>query len=127
MNKNDQQFMAQKIRTQYMEKQSTELDALRELDAKVKRPANVFAYVFGSISAIVMGAGMSLVMTDIGATIGIASTMVPGIVIGLVGMMMALVNYPMYKGILNSRKKKYAEQILTLSETILNQQEGEAK
>ena len=127
MNKNDQQFMAQKIRTQYMEKQSTELDALRELDAKVKRPANVFAYVFGSISAIVMGAGMSLVMTDIGATIGIASTMVPGIVIGLVGMMMALVNYPMYKGILNSRKKKYAEQILTISETILNQQEGEAK
>ena len=52
MNTNDQKFIAQRIRTQYMEKQSTELDALRELDAKVKRPANVFAYTFGSISAI---------------------------------------------------------------------------
>ena len=120
MNKNDQQFMAQKIRTQYMEKQSTELDALRELDAKVKRPANVFAYVFGSISAIIMGAGMSLVMTDIGATLGMESTMVPGIVIGIVGMIMALLNYPMYKGILGSRKKKYGEKILKLSDKIIN-------
>lgn len=120
MNKNDQQFMAQKIRTQYMEKQSTELDALRELDAKVKRPANVFAYVFGSISAIIMGAGMSLVMTDIGATIGMASTMVPGIVIGVAGMIMALVNYPIYKGILGSRKKKFSAEILKLSDKIMS-------
>ena len=120
MNKNDQQFMAQKIRTQYMEKESTELDALRELDAKVKRPASVFAYVFGSISAIIMGAGMSLVMTDIGATIGMESTMVPGIVIGIVGMIMALVNYPMYKGILSSRKKKYGAKILELSDKIIS-------
>ncbi len=43
MNRNDQQFMAQKIRTQYMEKQTTELDELRELDQKVKQPANLFA------------------------------------------------------------------------------------
>ena len=85
MNKNDQQFMAQKIRAQYMEKESTELDALRRLDAKVKRPASVFAYIFGSISAVIMGAGMSLVMTDIGSTIGMDSAMIPGIVIGVVG------------------------------------------
>ena len=120
MNKNDQQFMAQKIRTQYMEKAPSELDALRALDAKVKRPANVFAYVFGSISAIVMGAGMSLVMTDIGATIGITSALVPGIAIGVVGLGMALLTYPMYKGILNSRKKKYGAEILMLSDKIMN-------
>ncbi|MBQ7308758.1 MAG: dihydropteridine reductase [Clostridia bacterium] len=120
MNRNDTQFMAQKIRTQYMEKRSTELDALRALDKKVKRPANVFAYVFGSISAIVMGAGMSLVMTDIGAMIGMASTMVPGIAIGIAGMMMALVNYPIYNGILKSRKKKYSAEILALSDKIMN-------
>jgi orotate phosphoribosyltransferase-like protein len=120
MNKNDQQFMAQKIRTQYMEKESTELDALRQLDAKVKRPANVFAYTFGSISAVVMGTGMSLVMTDIGTIIGITSAMVPGIAIGVVGLGMALLTYPMYKSILESRKKKYGAQILELSEKIMN-------
>ena len=120
MNKNDQQFMAQKIRTQYMEKTPSELDALRELDAKVKRPANVFAYTFGIISAIIMGAGMSLVMTDIGAVIGITGALVPGIVIGALGLGMALLTYPMYKGILNARKKKYSADILELSDKIMN-------
>ena len=120
MNKNDQQFMAQKIRTQYMEKTPSELDELRELDAKVKRPANIFGYAFGSISAIVMGAGMSLVMTDIGATIGITSALIPGILVGVLGLGMTLLTYPMYKGILNSRKKKYGAEILNLSDKILN-------
>jgi len=119
MTKNDQEFLVQKIRTQYTEKQHTELDELKALDAKVKKPANVFAYTFGSVSAIVMGAGMSLVMTDIGTIIGLASTMVPGIAIGVVGMGMALSTYPLYKKILNSRKKKYADKILALSEKII--------
>ena len=126
MNKNDQQFMAQRIRAQYMEKeeQSTELDALRALDAKVKRPATVFAYVFGCISAIVMGAGMSLVMTDIGAMVGILNPLVPGIVVGIIGMALALLNYPMYKAILGNRKKRYGDEILSLSEKIMNTQES---
>ena len=120
MNRNDQQFIVQKIRTQYLEKEPTELDELRELDAKVKRPANVFAYTFGSISAIIMGSGMSLVMTDIGATLGIASAMITGIVIGTIGLGMALLTYPMYKRIMNSRKRKYGAEILKLSDKIMN-------
>ena len=77
MNKNDQEFLVQKIRTQYTEKEHSALDELKALDSKVKRPANVFAYIFGSLSTIIMGAGMSLVMTDIGSTIGIADPMAP--------------------------------------------------
>ena len=119
MSNNDQEFLVQKIRTQYTEKQHTELDALKALDAKVKKPANVFAYVYGSLSAIVMGAGMSLVMTDIGAMIGLTNALVPGIAIGVVGLVMALSTYPIYKSILNSSKKKYAPQILALSEKIM--------
>ena len=82
MNKNDQEFLVQKIRTQYMDREQTELEALKELDAKVKRPANVFSYVFGSIAAIVMGSGMSLIMTDISDTIGMADPMIPGLILG---------------------------------------------
>ena len=119
MSNNDQEFLVQKIRTQYTEKQHTELDELKALDARVKKPANVFAYTYGSVSAVVMGSGMSLVMTDIGAMIGIASAMIPGIVIGVVGMGMALSTYPIYKRILNSRKKKYAPEIMELSAKIM--------
>ena len=116
---NDQEYLVQKIRTQYTERQHTELDELRQLDAKVKKPANVFAYTYGSLSAIIMGSGMSLVMTDIGAIIGLTSAMVPGIVIGVVGLAMALTTYPIYKKLLVSRKKKYAAHILELSEKLL--------
>lgn len=119
MNRNEQEFIVQKIRTQYMEKTTTELDALRELDKKVKRPANVFAYIFGSISALIMGAGMSLVMTDIGSVVGLDNSMVPGIVIGVAGMLMAIVNYPIYTKNLNRRKKKYASKIMEISDKII--------
>ena len=115
----DQKFIVQKIRTQYTQNQHTELEELKALDAKVKRPANVFAYTYGSTGAIVMGAGMSLVMTDIGAVIGLTATMVPGIAVGVAGMAMALTTYPIYKKMLASRKKKYAPQILAMSEKLM--------
>ncbi len=120
MNKNEQDFIIQKIRTQYTEKNATDLDDLRRLDAKVKRPANVFAYIFGIISALIMGCGMSLVMTDIGSTVGISDPLVPGIVVGVVGLVMAVLNYPMYKGILRNRKKKYADRIIALSDKMMS-------
>lgn len=121
---NEQEYLVQKIRTQYTEREFTALDALKKLDKSVKRPAQVFAYVFGSIAAIVMGSGMSLVMTDISETLGIASPMMWGIVIGIVGMAMALVNYPVYKRILNSRRKKYAADIIALSDNIMKTEEA---
>lgn len=119
MNRNDQEFIVQKIRTQYTEKEDTQLDALKALDKKAKRPANVFGYVFGSVSAVVMGAGMSLVMTDIGETVGITNSMTIGIVIGVVGMLAALINYPVYKKILASRRQKYADKIIEVSNKIM--------
>lgn len=124
MNRNDAEFIVQKIRTQYMEKDNTEndLDMLRELDAEVKRPANLFGYIFGSIAAIIMGTGMSLVMTDIGEQLGISNTMQLGILIGVIGMLMAIVNYPIYNKILSSRKEKYAGRILKLSEKIMSEE-----
>ena len=118
MNQNDSVFIAQKIRAQYVEKEANELDALRTLDAKVKRPAYIFSYLFGGVGAVVMGAGMSLVMTDIGSTVGIGNATVPGIIIGIVGMLMALVNYPLYNRILTGRRKKYAQQVIEMSEKI---------
>ena len=116
---NDQEFLVQKIRTQYTEKQHTELDALKALDAKVKCPANIFAYTYGSVSALIMGAGMSLVMTEIGAILGLANAMVPGIILGVLGLAMALSTYPIYKRVLSARKKKYGPEILKLSEKIM--------
>ena len=115
----DKEFVVEKIRSQYMEQERTGLDELKALDAKVKKPAKVFGYTCGSIGAIVMGAGMSLVMTDIGSLLGMTETLIPGIAVGVVGLAMSCTAYPIYKKILNSRKKKYAGKIVELSERIM--------
>lgn len=123
MNRNDKSFMVEKIRTKYVEKKDSSLDELRKLDKKVKIPAEVFAYIFGSVSALIMGAGMSFVMTDVASLLGLGDMTVPGIAVGVVGMVLAIVNYPIYKGILSSRKNKYADKILALSNKILSEEE----
>lgn len=115
---NDTEFLVQKIRTQYTEKEHTQLDALKALDAKVKRPANAFAYTFGSLAAIIMGSGMSLIMTDLANQLGLGDMTVPGIAIGAVGLVMAIINFPIYKFILGARRKKYAKQIIELSDSM---------
>ena len=120
MNNNDPVILAQQIRDQYVEKKPTELDELKKLDAEVKRPAATFAYAFGTLSAMVMGAGMSLVMTDVGEIIGLKKTRAAGVVLGIAGMAMAIANYPIHQNMLESRKKEYASRIINLNDKILN-------
>ena len=113
MKKNDK-FIAQKIHTEYSEKKSSDVDNLCALDKKVKLPANIFAYIFGTIGALVLGIGMCLAMKVIG------NNMLVGIIIGVLGIVMLSINYPIYKSILTSRKAKYSKEILELSEKIIN-------
>lgn len=112
---NYQTKKVQKIREQYTEKKQTKFDELRELDTKVKRPAEVFAYTFGSIGALVLGTGMCLAMKVIG-------NMMPlGIVVGVIGIGMVSVTYSLYQGFLKARKKKYSKQIFELSDSLLGE------
>ena len=113
MEKNDK-FIAQKLHTEYSEQKSSEVDKLCALDKKVKVPASIFAYTFGIIGALVLGTGMCFAMKVIG------NLMALGIVIGIVGIAMVSINYPLYKMILKSRKAKYSKEILALSEQIMN-------
>ncbi|MBQ4075161.1 MAG: hypothetical protein IJD39_08165 [Clostridia bacterium] len=119
MYKEDQEFFIRKIRDQYTEKENTPLDQLRAMDAQVKRPALMFGWIFGILSALLMGSGMSLVMTDLASVIGLGDGMTPGIVIGVIGLIMTCINYPIYRRILSSRKKQFKTQILQFSSRML--------
>lgn len=119
MNKqNEQEYLVQKIRTQYTGKKHTELDELVQLDRKVKKPAGIFAWTFGTIAALVMGAGMSLIMTDLGAQLGLGDVNVPGLALGIAGLAMAIANYPVYQKLLGRRREKYAAEIIALSDRL---------
>ena len=114
-----QQQEVEAIRQKYLPKEEEKMEQLRRLHAIPGQKAQAAALSAGVAGTLIMGTGMSLVMTEIGAVIGLANAMIPGIVIGVVGMGMALSTYPIYKKILNARKKKYAPEILTLSEKIM--------
>ena len=104
------------ISRQYMPKDEhqTKIERLHSLDRKVRRPADIFSWIFGAGGTLVLGTGMCLAMKVIG------NLMPLGIVVGVVGIAMVSVNYLIYKAILKSRKKKYAEQVVQLSNEILN-------
>ena len=110
---NTDKIIAESIAKEYAPKESSKLVALKKLDNRAKLPATIFTYSCGIISALVFGTGMCLAMQVIGSGIG---GMVLGIIIGIVGLIGCGVNYPIYKKILAVRKKKYARQILELSE-----------
>lgn len=114
-NENDKKVV-EKIRSSYStdSKQHTKLNELKALDKKVKIPARVFAYIFGTIGALILGVGMCLAMEVIG------DAMIAGIIIGVVGIAMVSLAYPLYQKLLNKRKALYSREIIAKSDELLN-------
>ena len=101
---------------QWLSERLSEGHVFRKLDAKAKLPAAIFTYSFGIIMSLVLGIGMCLAMGVIGGSTTLS--MVAGIIIGTVGIIGVSVNYPIYKKLLASGKKKYAFEIMTLAKEI---------
>lgn len=114
--KNLDSVYAERIASEYTQKPASKLIALQKLDRKAKLPATVFTYTFGILGALVLGVGMCLCMGQIGA--GLSFAMPLGVVIGLVGIAMVCVNYPIYKKMLANGKKKYSFEIMELAKAI---------
>lgn len=112
---NTDRIFAESIAKEYAPKDNSKIVALRKLDRKAKLPATVFTYTWGIISALVLGTGMSLAMQVIGSS---TLHMAIGIVVGIVGIIGCGVNYPIYKNMLESGKKKYAFEIVELAREI---------
>lgn len=106
---------AESIAKEYAPRNTSKLIALRKLDRKAKLPAQVFTYSFGIAAALLLGLGMCLSMRVIGSG---TSMMVLGIVLGLLGIVGAVINYPIYKRLLENGKKKYAYDIVQLAKEI---------
>ncbi len=95
------------------------MEQIRRLDAGVHRKATVISLSLGIICTLILGLGMSLVMTDIGESLAIAKPLIPGILIGLAGMIGVILAYPLYQHILQKERRKVAPEILRLSEELL--------
>ena len=110
-----------KIREKYQPQKEDDMSRLRKLDAKVTQKATIDSLITGIIGALIMGTGMSLAMTDLGMIFGLQgnSSLVIGIVVGLIGMSLAGAAYPIYSKVLKKEREKAAPEILRLTEELI--------
>ena len=113
---NTDKIYAEQIANEYAPKKASKVVALKKLDQKAKRPAEIFAYTFGIVFALILGTGMSLCMGAIGG--GTTLSLVIGIVVGIIGIVGCGINYPIYKKLLEKGKQKYGSDIIRLAKEI---------
>ena len=114
----EQQKEVEAIRKKYLPKEDDKMEQLRRLHGIPTQKAQAASLAVGIIGALIMGTGMSLAMTDIGAALG-SLAMVIGILLGIVGMVLVALAYPLYNRVLKMQREKIAPQILQLSDELL--------
>ena len=116
-----QQQEVEDIRKKYLPQAESKLEQLRRLHRSAHEKAQFWALVLGVIGSLVLGTGMSLAMTDLGAVLGMNTSlcMLVGIPVGVAGMVLVALAYPVYNRLLRAHRRRIAPQILQLSDELL--------
>ena len=111
----------QNIRKKYTAPEEDKMERIRRLDASVTGKATMKALIPGIIGTLLLGFGMSLVMSDLSVILGFSENMalIVGIVIGAIGMVPICLAYPFYNYVLKKERAKIAPEILRLTEELL--------
>lgn len=113
-----QQEEIQSIRKKYVPQAESKMDRLRALDARVTQKATMVSILVGVLGALILGCGMSLIMSDFGAALGTAALPV-GIALGAIGLALVALAYPLYNRTLKKEREKIAPQILQLTDELM--------
>ena len=108
----------EEIRKKYLPKEEDKMEQLRKLHSIPTQKAQAASLAVGMIGALILGTGMSLCMTDLGAALG-NTAFVLGILIGLIGMVLVASAYPLYSRTLKTEREKIAPKILKLTDELL--------
>ena len=118
-----EQAELKRIREKYTAPTEAEdkMSRLRRLDASVTNTAQTVSLIFGIIGTMLLGFGMSLVMTDLALSLGVSENvaMAMGIVIGVIGGVLASLAYPIYNAIVKAKRKKLAPEIIRLTDELM--------
>lgn len=113
-----QQQEVEEIRKTYLPKEEDKMEQLRKLHAMPTQKAQAVSLAIGIVGALILGTGMSLFMTDLGAALG-RFAMVIGVIIGLAGIILVALAYPAYNRVLKKERERIAPEILRLSDELL--------
>ena len=113
-----QQKEVEAIRKKYLPKEEDKMEQLRKLHYSATQKAQAASIAIGVIGALILGTGMSLCMTELGAALGHLA-MVVGILVGVFGLIMVALAYPLYNFVLRKERQRIAPEILRLSDELL--------
>ena len=110
-----------RIRQKYQSQEEDSMTRLRKLDASVTSKATVISLVLGIVGALILGTGMSLIMTDLAALLGMTgmTNMIVGIIAGALGIILVALAYPVYSKVLKREREKIAPEILRLTDELI--------
>jgi len=111
------------IREKYMgPKPEDKMEKLRRLDASVTQKATAYSLIVGVLGALILGFGMSLILSDFGVLLFGARrvlTLVVGILSGIAGIILTGYAYPVYNATTKKERERVAPEILRLSEELM--------
>ena len=114
----EQQKEIEAIRKKYLPREEDKMEQLRRLHAVPTQKAQAASIAIGVVGALIMGTGMSLCMTELSGFLG-GTAMFIGIPVGIVGMVLVALAYPLYNRVLKKQREKIAPEILRLSDELL--------
>jgi len=114
-----QQQEIKDIRSKYLPREEDKMERLRKLHNSATQKAQSASIAVGVIGALLLGTGMSLCMTELGAALGLLS-LILGVAVGLVGILLVALGYPVYNRILTRERRRIAPEVLRLSEELLD-------
>lgn len=113
-----QQEEIKRIRNKYSAPEENKMDQLRRLDQRATQKAQAWAIAVGVIGALILGTGMSLAMTELSGFLG-GTAMFIGIPVGLIGIVLVALAYPVYTRTLKKERQRIAPEILRLSDELM--------
>ena len=108
----------EEIRKAYLPKEEDKMEQLRKLHSIPTQKAQSASIAVGVIGALILGTGMSLCMTELGAALGNLA-MIMGVIIGLAGIILVALAYPIYNRTLKKERERIAPEILRMTDELL--------
>ncbi len=108
----------EEIRKAYLPKEEDKMEKLRKLHSIPTQKAQSASIAVGVIGALILGTGMSLCMTELGAALGNLA-MIMGVIIGLAGIILVALAYPIYNRTLKKERERITSEILRLTDDLL--------
>lgn len=108
-----QQEEIKNIRKKYLPPEEDKMAQLRRLDRGVTQKGAVYSLAAGIIGALLLGIGMCCAIVWTGAWF------IPGIIIGVIGIVLVCCAYPLYVRVTEKERKKIAPEILRLTDELM--------